>query len=569
MQRTNPLQNCTADAEQGALLAAGNSCPQAVRQADGDAIQRSGLNIRTDAPALKRHRPVWFGLPCTSCALTSTSSASVILHSLLTRTPRPARSRNCCSTHLNFHLISDNFLIRTLRTSAALENSPYKRVRLIKGFLRGLNPCWNVIVGLLAFAMTWGCPALNASVATGQLTVDPTTIGFGDVLVGNSEAQSGTLTNSNGANLTISQVWVSGSEFQLSGLGLPFSLAPGQSATFNVTFTPTTSGSVVGAISVTAMVSSSQDSNINSNSPLSVPLSGTGISPPTVLQPTSSTISFGSVQVGNSSTQSETLTNSGGSSVSITQANLSGSAFSLSGLNLPLTLIPGQSFTFGVVFAPNSAGNVTGSISVVSNASNSPLAISLGGSGTAAGQLVVTPTTLDFGSIVVGTSTSLTGTLSATGSSVTVSSATSNSSEFTLSGLSFPVTLAAGQSASFSFTFRPQASGTDTASISFISNASNSPTVASMTGSGALSPLHSVDLSWTPSTSAVVGYNIYRSGTSDGPYAKINPALNAAAAYTDNTVQAGVTYYYVTTAVDASGVESVYSNQAPAVVPSP
>jgi len=288
-----------------------------------------------------------------------------------------------------------------------------------------------------------------------------------------------------------------------------------------------------------------------------------------VLQPTPSSISFGSVQVGNSTTQSETLTNSGNSSVSITQAILSGAAFSVSGLNLPLTLIPGQSFTFGVVFAPNSAGSVTGSLSVVSNASNSPLTISLGGTGTAAGQLVVTPTTLDFGSIVGGTSTSLTGTLSATGSSVTVSSATSNSSEFTLSGLSFPVTLAAGQSASFSFTFRPQASGLDTASISFISNASNSPTVASMTGSGALSPLHSVDLSWTPSTSAVVGYNIYRSGTSDGPYAKINSALNAAAAYTDNTVQAGVTYYYVTTAVDASGVESVYSNQAPAVVPTP
>ena len=435
--------------------------------------------------------------------------------------------------------------------------------------MRGLNPCGNVIVGLLAVAMTWGCPGLNASVATGQLTVNPTAIGFGEILVGNSETQSGTLTNSNGTNLTISQVWVSGSEFQLSGLGLPLSLAPGQSATFNVTFTPTTSGSVVGAISVTAIVSSSEDSNINSNSPLSIPLSGTGISPPSVLQPTPSSISFGSVQVGNSTTQSETLTNFGNSSVSITQAILSGAAFSVSGLNLPLTLIPGQSFTFGVVFAPNSAGSVTGSLSVVSNASNSPLTISLGGTGTAAGQLVVTPTTLDFGSIVVGTSTSLTGTLSATGSSVTVSSATSNSSEFTLSGLSFPVTLAAGQSASFTFTFRPQASGTDTASISFISNASNSPTVESLSGGGALSPLHSVDLSWTPSTSAVVGYNIYRSGTSDGPYAKINSALNATAAYTDNTVQAGVTYYYVTTAVDASGVESVYSNQAQVVVPTP
>jgi len=143
--------------------------------------------------------------------------------------------------------------------------------------VRGLNPCWDVIVGLLAVAMTWGCPGLNASVATGQLTVNPTAIGFGEILVGNSQTQSGTLTNSNGTNLTISQVWVSGSEFQLSGLGLPFSLAPGQSATFNVTFTPTTSDSVVGAISVTAIVPLSEDSNINPNSSLSVPFAGTGI----------------------------------------------------------------------------------------------------------------------------------------------------------------------------------------------------------------------------------------------------------------------------------------------------
>ena len=94
--------------------------------------------------------------------------------------------------------------------------------------MRGLNPCWNVIVSLLAVAMTWGCPGLNASVATGQLTVNPTAIGFGDVLVGNSETQSGTLTNSNGTNLTILQVWVSGSEFHLSGLSLPLTLTPGQ-----------------------------------------------------------------------------------------------------------------------------------------------------------------------------------------------------------------------------------------------------------------------------------------------------------------------------------------------------
>jgi len=67
----------------------------------------------------------------------------------------------------------------------------------------------------------------------------------------------------------------------------------------------------------------------------------------------------------------------------------------------------------------------------------------------------------------------------------------------------------------------------------------------------------------------VVGYNIYRGGTSGGSYAKINSALNTTTAYTDTTVQAGLTYYYVTTAVDASGVESVYSNQVQTVVPAP
>src|SRR5207248_4814219 len=107
------------------------------------------------------------------------------------------------------------------------------------------------------------------------------------------------------------------------------------------------------------------------------------------------------------------------------------------------------------------AGSVTGSISVVSDASNSPLTISLLGTGSSAGQLGVAPTTLDFASVAVGTSKSLNATLSAAGSSVTVSSATSNSSGFTLSGLSFRVMLAAGQRASCSFTCRPQGRGKD------------------------------------------------------------------------------------------------------------
>jgi fibronectin type 3 domain-containing protein len=67
----------------------------------------------------------------------------------------------------------------------------------------------------------------------------------------------------------------------------------------------------------------------------------------------------------------------------------------------------------------------------------------------------------------------------------------------------------------------------------------------------------------------VVGYNVFRGSASGGPYSKINSALEASTAYTDNAVAAGQTYYYVTTAVDGSGSESGYSNQALAVIPTP
>jgi fibronectin type 3 domain-containing protein len=66
-----------------------------------------------------------------------------------------------------------------------------------------------------------------------------------------------------------------------------------------------------------------------------------------------------------------------------------------------------------------------------------------------------------------------------------------------------------------------------------------------------------------------VGYNVYRGGKTGGPYSKINNTLDANTAYTDNTVQSGKTYYYVTTAVDGTGAESMYSNEAPAVIPNP
>src|SRR5208282_6807383 len=100
----------------------------------------------------------------------------------------------------------------------------------------------------------------------------------------------------------------------------------------------------------------------------------------------------------------------------------------------------------------------------------------------------VSPTTINVGSVTVGTSGTQTGTLTATGGSITVSSVSVGGSEFAVSGM--PVTIPAGQSANFTVTFTPQSSGAASETLSFPSNASNSPAVLSMTGTGTAATQH-------------------------------------------------------------------------------
>ena len=406
-----------------------------------------------------------------------------------------------------------------------------------------------------------GTAVMSSTTAAGNLAPSPSSINFSpSIQIGSSQSLPETLTNVGGSNVTISQATTSGSGFSVGTSGLPVTLSPGQSAIFTVTFAPTASGNATGNL---AIASNASTSIIN------IPLAGT-VMTPAVLSASSLTMSFGTLQLGSSQPQYETLTNSGGSSLTITQATMSGAGFSLSGLSVPQSLSPGQSVTFTLTFAPTITGTSNGTLAVASNASDPNLNITLSGTGSSPGQLGASPGSITFSSaVVVGTSATQTASLTATGASVTISSATSNSSEFAITGISLPKTLAAGQSVPFTVTFTPQASGTASGNISFLSNASNSTLSEPVSGSGTAAIQHSVDLSWSPSTSSVTGYNVYRGGTSGGPYTKINSALDSSTNYVDSSVQAGQTYYYVTTAVISTGAESAYSNQVQAVIPSP
>ena len=79
---------------------------------------------------------------------------------------------------------------------------------------------------------------------------------------------------------------------------------------------------------------------------------------------------------------------------------------------------------------------------------------------------------------------------------------------------------------------------------------------------------HQVDLSWNPSASLVDGYFVYRSLQPGGPYTRLNAIPVAITFYRDIDVLGGQTYYYVVAAT-VGAMESVYSNEMAAAVPTP
>jgi hypothetical protein len=391
--------------------------------------------------------------------------------------------------------------------------------------------------------------------ASGQLGLSPPSKSFGGVTVGTQSAQTVTLTNNSASTVNISQASVSGTGFKLSGITAPVALNAAQSTTFTVTFAPLATGSASGSVTITSDAP---------NPTLSMALSGTGLALGALgANPTS--LNFGTVQTNTHQALSETLTNTGGTSVTISQVAVSGTGFSLSGITTPATVAAGQTATFTVTFSPLTATSASGSVTVTSNGTNPTLTIPLAGTGTTtAGVLTASPTPIAEGSVVAGTSGTASGSLTATGTNVTVTAASSSNSRFAISGLSLPAIVPAGQSVPFTVTYSPLVAGADSATLTFTSNAQSTTTTDTATGTGTPAPVHTVSLSWNASTSPnISGYNIYRAvyGSSCGAYSKINGAtLDTLTTYTDSAVNNGTNYCYATTAVDSSNAESGYSN---------
>lgn len=205
------------------------------------------------------------------------------------------------------------------------------------------------------------------------LTATPSSITFGNVVVGTESSQTIRLANSGTASVTVSSLAPSVSTVSVSGITVPLTLAPGATANFTAAFKPTAASSVSGAITVKS----------NATDPsMAIDMTGAGQSALVQLTVSPTSVSFGGAAVGSANSKPVTVKNTGNTNASISSVAVAGTGFSLSGSSTSVVLTPGQSETYTVNFDPKTPANDTGTLTVASNASGSPMNVALSGIGT-------------------------------------------------------------------------------------------------------------------------------------------------------------------------------------------
>ena len=224
--------------------------------------------------------------------------------------------------------------------------------------------------------------ALTGLCVDAQISVVPSSISFGTVPVGVANTQTVTIRNPSATHLIVAQASVTGTGFSESGIALPLIIAPSGSSTFTIKYSPASAVAATGTLTLA--------SDAAATPTLKVALSGTGVSQTRLLSANPNSVGFGTVTVKSTANHTIVLTNNGNASLSISKVAVSGAGFSESGLGVPLSLAAGQSTSFTTYFNPATAGALSGTVSITSNATNSPTTIAVAGTGTTAATHSVT-----------------------------------------------------------------------------------------------------------------------------------------------------------------------------------
>ncbi len=303
-----------------------------------------------------------------------------------------------------------------------------------------------------------------------------TPVNLGTVDVGNST--SGQVVFTARRAVTVSAMSSTNPEFVpgSSTPALPATLAQGDTLSIGVTFTPSQVGIRSTAIVVQA-----------DGAPVSAPVTGIGRHPEASLQVAPPVLSFGGTPVDTQVNATLTLSNVGGAALTINGVSAPDAPFSVSGAPAPgSTLGAGQSVTVTFTFAPTQVGSFTSQVVVDTSASQKTVPLS--GTAALAGNLVLTPAALEFGTVPVGETKMLSFQISNTGGSkvtVTKSKPPGSNVGFTnTDDLNEGATIEAGETKTLHVQFAPKQAGA--ASDHWVLNADGQQGILTlgMTGTG-------------------------------------------------------------------------------------
>ncbi|MCE9572873.1 MAG: choice-of-anchor D domain-containing protein [Deltaproteobacteria bacterium] len=321
----------------------------------------------------------------------------------------------------------------------------------------------GVFASTLAVASDGGSAniSLTCRGVASVLGATPNPLAFGGVRVGTFVDRTVTVTNSGLATLNLSNAIVSGGCFSRIG-ALPGPIAPsGGTAMITVRCTASSTVSYSGSLVLTSDGGS-----------LTIPLTATGIAPLLTVSPDQ--VAFGDVRVGTVATGVVSLTNSGGAPLTVTGLTIWAAPFGLSSpVSLPATIGAGETVNVNVTCAPTTAASFSTTLAIASD--GGAVNISLVCRGVA--PVLQTTTWLQFPDAMLGTTTSVTSTVTNVGTApLHVTSATlAGSPAFALTG-GLPAAIAPGASANLTITCTPTAVGAAFGTLTLNHDGATSPT---------------------------------------------------------------------------------------------
>ena len=305
---------------------------------------------------------------------------------------------------------------------------------------------------------------------TASYTLSQNSLTFPSTKVGEiSPAQFLTLSNTGSIPLHLTSIDPANEFVSVSDCA---SVPAGGTCSITVTDRPAATGTHIAALHL----ASDSATSLEFVSLLSTPL-------PATLSLTPATLNFGSLLLHSSATQTVKIANTGPDPVTINSITASGDYTAVSSCPpANAAIAAGQSCTILITFTPLAIGVRAGTLSVANSASTLPLTVSLTGTGIQS-QLTVTPAALNFGSIAVGSSSSLPLTLTNIGTAALTHLALSVSGDFAITP-SCPATLAPSASCTPVVTFTPAVPGPRAGSLTIISSDVSSPAAIPLTGTG-------------------------------------------------------------------------------------